>query len=385
MAALSGVRVLDLTRLLPGPFATLVLAELGAQVDKIEDPNLGDYTRHAPPVVGPHGAAFHALNRGKRSAVLDLKSSEGVRVFERLLPHYDVLFEQFRPGVLDRLGIGHQRLLELCPKLVICALTGYGQTGPLKSRAGHDLNYLARAGLVGLGGPAESKATIPPFQLADVSGGLWSVIAILASLRERDQTGRGQVLDIAMLDSVVPFATIALSKILGGELPERGNELLTGGVAPYDTYTTADGETMTLGALEPKFLTKFCAANAIEVDLSALMPGPHQVELKRRFAEVIAQKTRREWEAFNAEHDVCFEPALRPDELLSDPQIAARGLFFEGKAGEETVRYYRTPVTPRDLAPTPAPGPGEHTDAILREAGFDADELAALRAANVVR
>jgi len=385
MAQLSGLRVLDLTRLLPGPFATLVLADLGAQVDKLEDPGMGDYTRHTPPMVGAAGAAFHALNRGKRSAVLDLKSPKGRAVFERLVPRYDVVFEQFRPGVMERLGLGHERLLELCPRLVVCALTGYGQTGPLRDRAGHDLNYLARAGLVGLAGPADQKPTIPPFQLADVSGGLWSVIAILAALRERERTGKGAILDVAMLDSVIPFATITLSKLLGGELPARGAELLTGGIAPYDTYSSRDGETMTLGALEPKFLMKFCALSGVEADMSVLLPGPHQAELKHRFAEVIASKTRAEWEAFNAEHDCCLEPALRPDELANDAQVVARGLFFEGKAGGETVRYYRTPVTPKDLDPTPAPSQGEHTDAVFRDAGFSEAELAELRADGVIR
>ncbi|MFO0569930.1 MAG: CaiB/BaiF CoA-transferase family protein [Polyangiaceae bacterium] len=385
MRPLASVRVLDLTRLLPGPFATLVLADLGARVDKLEDPDLGDYTRHAPPMVGAAGAAFHALNRGKRSAVLDLKRPEGVRAFERLLASYDVVFEQFRPGVLARLGIGHERMLELCPKLVVCALTGYGQTGPLSKRAGHDLNYLARAGLLGLQGPADEKPTIPSFQLADVSGGLWSVIAILAALRERDLTGKGQVLDVAMLDSVIPFASITLGKLLGGETPERGGELLTGGIAPYDSYLSKDGEAMTLGALEPKFLMKFCSANGIDVDMSALLPGAHQAQLKARFAEVFRSKTRAEWEAFNAEHDVCVEPALRPDELLADPQVCARGLFFEGKADGASVRYYRTPVTPRDALTSPAPAQGEHTDAVFRDAGFGEGEIAELRAQSVLR
>ena len=385
MTPLGGIRVLDLTRLLPGPFATLVLSDLGAQVDKLEDPNMGDYTRHAPPMVGNAGAAFHALNRGKRSAVLDLKSERGRAVFERIVPHYDVLFEQFRPGVLARLGLAHERLLELHPKLVVCALTGYGQTGPLRDRAGHDLNYLARAGLVGLAGPADQKPAIPPFQLADVSGGLWSVIAILAALREREQTGKGSILDIAMLDSVIPFATIGLSKLLGGELPARGGELLSGGIAAYDTYLTADQQVVTLGALEPKFLMKFCAHAGIEVDLSVLLPGPHQAELKARFSRAIAGKTRAEWEAFNAEHDVCLEPALRPDEVLSDPQVVARGLFFEGPAGPSAVRYYRTPVTPADIQPSPAPSQGEHTHAIFREAGLSDAEIAALIAEGTLR
>jgi alpha-methylacyl-CoA racemase len=385
MPALENVRILDLTRLLPGPFATLVLADLGARVDKIEDPELGDYARHTPPVVAGMGAAFHALNRGKKSAVLDLKREAGVRAFERLLPHYDVLFEQFRPGVLERLGLGHARLLEKNPKLVVCALTGYGQDGPLAKRAGHDLNYLARAGLVGLSGPADAKPTIPAFQLADVSGGLWSVVAILGALMERNRSGKGQVLDIAMLDSVIPFATITLSRVMGGELPVRGGELLTGGIAPYETYLTKDGETMTLGALEPKFLIKFCATNGIEFDASALVPGPHQVEVKGKFADVIGAKTRAEWERFNAEHDCCLEPALRPDELLTDPQIVARELFLDAKVDGHDVCYYRTPVTPRAITPSPAPKQGEHTDEIFANAGFSREEIDALRSDGVIR
>jgi crotonobetainyl-CoA:carnitine CoA-transferase CaiB-like acyl-CoA transferase len=382
---LAGIRVLDLTRLLPGPLATLVLADLGAAIDKIEDPDVGDYARVLPPIVAGQGAAFHALNRGKRSAVLDLRRREGVLAFERLVPRYDVVLEQFRPGVLDRLGIGHARLLALNPKLVVAALTGYGQSGPLRDRAGHDLDYLARAGLLGLQGPEDGKPQIPAFQLADVSGGLFAVIAVVSALFERERTGKGKVLDIAMLESVIPFATIALGRLLGGEVPGRGTELLTGGSAAYDTYLTKDGQAVALGALEPKFLERFASAAGIEGAERALVPGPHQPELRRAFARVFASKTRSEWEAFGAANDCCLEPVLRPDELLQDPQIAARGLFFERDVNGERVRYYRTPVTPADPGSTPAPAQGEHTDDIFREAGFSDEEIAELRRTNVVR
>jgi crotonobetainyl-CoA:carnitine CoA-transferase CaiB-like acyl-CoA transferase len=385
VAALDGIRVLDLTRLLPGPFATLVLADLGARVDKLEDTGAGDYVRHGVPQAGGMSTAFHALNRGKRSLALDLKRSEGVAALLRLLPSYDVLFEQFRPGVLERLGVGHQRLLEVHPRLVVCALTGYGQSGPLRDRAGHDLNYMARAGLMGLQGPEDGAPQIPAFQLADVSGGMWSVIAILAALRERDATGKGSVIDIAMLDSVIPFATVALSKLFGGEVPTRGAELLTGGIAAYQVYQTQDGQAVTLGALEPKFLQSFCRGAGIEADLSAVMPGPHQTELKRKFALVFASKTRDEWIAFNEQYDCCVEPVLRPEELASDPQLRARGAFVDVPVEGGSVGQYRTPVTPRDLVPAPAPQQGEHSDAILAEAGFSRDEIAGLRSANVVR
>jgi alpha-methylacyl-CoA racemase len=384
MAALTGVRVLDLTRLLPGPFATLVLADLGAQVDKLEDTGAGDYVRHASPQAGGMSTTFHALNRGKRSLALDLKRPAGCQAFLRLVGHYDVVFEQFRPGVLERLGVGHQRLLEQDPRLVICALTGYGQQGPLRDRAGHDLNYMARAGLLGLQGPSHGPPQIPAFQLADVSGGLWSVVAILAALRERELTGRGTVLDIAMLDGVIPFATVALAKLFGGELPARGAELLTGGIAAYQSYRTKDDQAVTLGALEPKFLQRFCQATGLDADLSALIPGPHQPALAEKFAAVFGAKTRDEWAAFNQQHDCCVEPVLRPDELLADPQLSARGAFLETEVSGCKIGQYRTPVTPRDLTPAPAPAQGEHSDAILREAGFSEEEVAALRAGRVV-
>jgi alpha-methylacyl-CoA racemase len=385
VAALDGIRVLDLTRLLPGPLASLVLADLGAAVDKVEDPGAGDYLRFTPPQAYGTSVAFQALNRGKRSLILDLKHPEGVATLGRLVERYDIVFEQFRPGVLDRLGMGHQKMLERSPRLIVCALTGYGQHGPLRDRAGHDLNYLARAGLLGLMGPADGAPQPPSFQLADVGGGLWCVIGILAALRERDRSGRGSIVDIAMSESVIPFATSALSRLLGGEVPARGGEILTGGVAPYNTYRTKDGEFVSLGALEPKFLRAFCEGVGLEPDLSALMPGPHQTELKRAYAEVFAARTRAEWEAFAAERDCCLEPVLRPDELLTDAHLDARNAFFPADPVSERAAQFRTPVTPPDLVPGRSPTAGEHTDAILADSGFGEAEIAALRASGAVR
>ena len=384
MRPLDGVRVLDLSRLLPGPFATLCLADLGATVDKLEDPDLGDYTRLASPQANGASVAFRALNRGKRSLVLNLKTSEGAAVFRRLARSYDIVFEQFRPGVMDRLGIGHETLVADNPKLIVCALTGYGQVGPLRDKAGHDLNYLGRAGLLGLMGPVDGPPQPPSFQLADIGGGMWSVIAILAALRERDHTGKGAVLDIAMTDSVVPFATISLARLFGGEMPERGRESLTGGIAAYNTYCTRDGESVTLGALEPKFLQRFCNGAGIEFDPMALVPGAHQTELKRLYSDVFATKTRAEWQAFGEVHDCCLESVLRPDELLADPQLAARSVFLESESGGAAFHQYRTPITPRDLVPASAPKSGEHTDAVLGDGGFSLAEIADLRTRGVV-
>jgi crotonobetainyl-CoA:carnitine CoA-transferase CaiB-like acyl-CoA transferase len=385
MRPLRGVKVLDLTRLIPGPFATLVLADLGATVDKVEDPGGGDYLRVVPPQIDGASAGFHALNRGKRSAILDLKKPEAQRAFLRLVRSYDVVFEQFRPGVLARLGLGHDVLRRENPRLVVCALTGYGQTGVLAQRAGHDLNYLARGGLLGLMGPAGAPPQVPAFQLADVSGGLWCVIAIQAALAERERTGEGAVLDIAMTDGIPGFASMAVAAALAGAPPARGDDTLTGGIAPYSTYLSSDGRPVALASLEPKFWAAFCGAVGLQAGFEALVPGPHQPELKAKIAAIIGAKPAAEWSAFAAQHDCCLEVAIAPDELASDAHLASRGLFVSAKTPAGDSPQFRTPVTPRDLVPTPGPRPGEHTRVLLREAGFDDAEVDELARVGAIR
>jgi crotonobetainyl-CoA:carnitine CoA-transferase CaiB-like acyl-CoA transferase len=385
MRPLEGIRVLDLSRLLPGPFATLVLADLGATVDKLEDTGGGDYLRHMPPLLGDEAVAFQILNRGKRSAVLDLKKPEARAAFQKIVATYDVVFDQFRPGVLARLGLGHDVLLGINPRLVICALTGYGQTGELSQRAGHDLNYLARSGILGAHGPAGGPPQVPGFQLADMSGGMWSVIAILAALAERARTGQGAVLDMAMTDGVLGFSLMAIGGALAGEAVKRGDEALTGGLAVYNTYLSKDGQPITLGALEPKFWTAFCAGAGIEPDMTALFPGPHQAAIKARVAAVFAGKTREEWAAFGAAHDCCVEPVLAPGEIERDAHLASRGLFFRMSTPRGEIPQVRTPVTPKDERFTPPPRAGEHTRAVLREGGLDEAAIEALFAAGAAK
>lgn len=390
MIPLAGTKVLDLSRLLPGPLASLVLADLGAQVDKIEDAAGGDYLRVMPPHasgagVEPTSSAFLALNRNKRSAVVDLKKPEARAMFLRLVASYDVLLEQFRPGVLDRLGLSHQALLESNPRLVVCALTGYGQTGPLARRAGHDLNYLARAGVLGFQGPADRPPAPPGFQLADVSGGLYAVIGVMGALMERAVTGQGKLVDVAMIETALPFAIAGFGLAFGGQPPARGDEVLTGGIAPYQTYATKDGGAMALASLEPKFWIQFCAGIGRDVDMSDLVPGPHQAALKEHLAGVFAEKTREEWIAFADERDCCLEPVLTPDEARNDPHLAARNVFFELASPWGRIPQMRTPLTSPDRVHTPPPRQGEHTDAVLRDAGFSDDEIAGLRAAGAVR
>lgn len=385
MRPLEGVRILDLTRLLPGPFGSLVLRDLGARVDKIEDAGAGDYLRYTQPQKGGTSVAFAALNRGKRSAVVDLKNGDGRAAFERLVGSYDVLFEQFRPGVLDRLGLGHAALRERYPALIICALTGYGQSGPLRDRAGHDLNYLARAGVLGLQGPADRPPQVPGTQLADVSGGLWCALAIVAALRRRDRTGEGETLDIAMTDGVIGFASIGMTSALAGAPPARGGDVLTGGLAPYQTYFAKDGAPMTLASLEPKFWMAFAAATGLDADPTALLPGDHQDALRERIAEVFAGRTRSEWEAFAVEHDCCVEPVLRPDEARDDAQLTARGVFFDQERGGETLTLFRTPVSDRDEQPPPAPDKGADTREVFADAGFSEEEIAKLLESGAIR
>jgi alpha-methylacyl-CoA racemase len=384
--ALAGVRVLDLTRLLPGPFASLALVDLGASVDKLEDTGAGDYLRLTPPLTaGDTSATFLALNRGKRSVCLDLKKASARQAVLKMVAGYDVFFEQFRPGVLDRLGLGHATLLAANPRLVVCALTGYGQDGPMAARAGHDINYLARAGVLGMQGPPGAPPQVPGFQLADFGGGLWSVIGILAALHERAGTGRGKVVDVSMVEASMGFALASLGQLFGGHSPVRGDEPLTGGLALYGAFATKDGKYVTLGALEPKFWMAFCTGAGLDVDTSALLPGPHQAALKEKLRGVFASKTRAEWQAFGREHDCCLEPVLEPGELRDDEHLRARGMFFEMDSPWGRIAQLRTPLAPRGATVAPPPKQGEHTDAILREAGLDDAAIAAMRAEGAAR
>jgi alpha-methylacyl-CoA racemase len=381
---LHGVRVLDLSRLLPGPFASLVLADLGAQVDKIEDTDAGDYLRHMPPLVqNDTSAMFLALNRNKRSACLDLKKPEAREAFLKIVAGYDVLLEQFRPKVMDRLGLSHASLLEKNPRLVICALTGYGQTGPLAMRAGHDIDYLARAGILGFQGPEDGPPQPPGFQMADVSGGLWSVIGILAALAERAHTNKGRVVDVSMTETSMPFGIVSVASMLGGQALRRGAEPLTGGIAAYGVYETKDEKFVALGALEPKFWLTFATAAGLPADMSGIVPGDHQPELKKKVAEIFASKTRAEWEAFSKQHDVCLEPVLDPSELQNDEHHVARGMFFDVESPWGKLRQLRLPTCDATATRAP-PKKGEHTSEILREAGLGDAEIEALRAAGAI-
>lgn len=389
---LSGLRVLDLSRLLPGPFASMVLADLGARVDKVEDPQGGDYLRFMPPTVGgadghaAMNASFHLLNRGKRSVVLDLKKREGQEALLRLVPRYDVLIESFRPGVMDRLGLGYERLRAASPGLVYCAITGYGQDGPAAHRAGHDIGYIARAGVLGLTGPDAGPPQVPGVQMADIAGGgLFAVSGILAALHARARTGEGRLVDVSMCEGSVMLAAFGMMSALAGDLGHaHGRGPLNGGIAPFETYRTKDGRAMALGALEPKFWVAFCAGVGIAPSMDALMPGPHQVEWKARLADVFAQRTRAEWIEFSEKVDCCLEPVLAPEEVPGDPQHVARRMFVTADAGGVPLAMPRTPIA-SEVAAGAAPTQGRDTREVLREAGLGESEIDALIASGAAR
>jgi crotonobetainyl-CoA:carnitine CoA-transferase CaiB-like acyl-CoA transferase len=384
---LSDVRVLDLTRLLPGPYATLVMADLGAQVDKLEDPQGGDYLRQMPPLLGEESALFYAINRNKRSIALDLKRPEGAAAVRRLCRRYDVLVESFRPGVMDRLGLGYAALQEENPRLIVCSISGYGQTGPDRLRAGHDLNYVARAGALGYGGDRDGPPAQPGVQIADVGGGsLFSLVGILAALHERARTGRGRHLDVSMTEGAMAFIHMQLGARLAlgpqGAPLARGAETLNGGYPCYGVYRTRDGKHLAVGALEPKFFSGVCQLlGRPELVAAGYDTGEEGRAARAELARLFGERTAEEWRRAFAEVDLCVEVVHEGDEVLADPQLRDRGMFLEAEDPERgglRITHLRTPVRMGEIPLRPPPRLGQHTEEILGEAGFSPEEIRAL-------
>jgi alpha-methylacyl-CoA racemase len=372
---LAGLRVLDFTRHLPGPYATLLLADLGAQVDKVEEAS-GDPARGLPFGTAEEASYFAGLNRGKRSVVLDLKAPGAAEAVLRLAGHYDVLVEGFRPGVLERLGLGHQRLLSANARLVVCALSGFGQTGPDRLRAGHDLGYQARAGVVGYAGGAEGPG-IPGGQLADVGGALFAVVGILAAVHERTRTGKGRVVDVALADASTAFLHMHLAAHLAGGLSlQPGKDILNGGLPCYRLYRTADGRQLAVGALEPRFFTALVERlGRPELAEAAYAGGAEAANVHRELETLFASEPLATWERRLAGLDACVEPVRTPEEVPLDVHFQARGLFVEGPSGS---RRLATPLRFGPLPSAEAPALGAHTRAVLEEAGFTPAEMQTL-------
>jgi alpha-methylacyl-CoA racemase len=386
---LEGVRVLDLSRLLPGGFCSLMLADFGADVLKVEDTGLGDYVRWATPSYegvedSAKSALFLALNRGKRSIRLNLKTDEGREVLLRLVGESDVVLESFRPGVLDRLGVGYEAMREVNPAIVYCAITGYGQDGPLRERSGHDMNYLGLVGLLGLTGDAGGPPVQAAGQIADLGGGaLMAAFGILAALRERDRSGEGQLVDVSMADGALSWLAMVAARYLAEDVvPRRGDLELAGSLVCYRPYECADGW-VTLGALEPKFWQAWCRGVGREdlVEQQFARPGS---EAHREVEALFHGRTREEWRAFASEHDCCLEPVLELDEALESELVRAREMVVEldQPGAQRPVRLLGVPVklsrTPGDANRSPGPGLGEHTREVLAALGYGSEEIAAL-------
>ena len=372
---LTGVRVLDLSRLLPGPFATMILAGLGAEVVKVEDLDGGDYMRWMPPLHDGTAAMFTAINRDKRSLRLDLKSARGRELFLDLAARSHVVLESFRPGVMDRLGLGPAALHARNPRLVICSISGFGQDGPDRLRAGHDLNYLARAGVLSISGIAGVPPPIPGVQMADLGGGAQSaVIAILAALRRAELTGTGSHCDVSMLDGMLSWMSPHIAAAQSGSDAGPGSMMLNGAHPCYHVYRCADGW-ITVAALEPKFWARLCELLGVE-DLRdlAFATGTQADHVVERLESVFLDATRAQWRERLGGEDACCEPVLSIDELLDDPQVRHRAQDADGSPAWFPFRVGADPHAPIG----PAPGYGADSRALLAEVGVGDAEWAQL-------
>jgi crotonobetainyl-CoA:carnitine CoA-transferase CaiB-like acyl-CoA transferase len=381
---LEGVRVLDLTRLLPGDYCTLLLADLGADVVKIEEPGQGDYIRLTPPLVDGQGAAHRALNRGKRSVTLDLKAAGGPDLLLRLAGDADALVESFRPGILDRLGAGWDALSRRNPRLVYCALTGYGQDGPYRDRVGHEINYIGYAGILEATGGPDGPPVLPAVQVGDLGGGMAGALGVVASLGQAAREGRGRLVDVSMLDVSVSWAAVLTSWYLAtGEVPTRGAMPLTGGLACYRPYRCADGRFVAVGALEPRFWRALCEGLGMEDLIDGHLVPSRQEEVALRLEDAFGSRPRDEWVERLAGLEACVGPVNDVAEAVADPQVRHRGMVAEVD-GRAVGPGPAIRLVEGGGAMRPAPALGEHTDEVLAEAGLSREEIADLRDRGIV-
>jgi alpha-methylacyl-CoA racemase len=382
--ALSGLKILDLTMNLPGPYLTWLLASMGADVVKVENPVGGDYARAlGTGTSGGSSPFFDAVNRNKKSITLNLKHPEGRKIFLELLQTYDVLVEGFRPGTMDRLDLGFAATSQKQPRLIYVSISGYGQASPYRLRAGHDLNYLALAGIIGMTGTREGEPAIPGIQIADIAGGsLMGMTGLLAAVIQRERTGQGQFVDISMFDGALSMATMVFSGVeLGMEAAEPGKMLLNGRFPCYGLYRTSDGRFMSLGALEPKFWANFCSALERPDLVSGQFGGPDVVEAVKT---IFHSRTQAEWIDLMKAHDACCEPVINIAETVESELVQARSMIGRGPDG---MRYLGSPVKMSASPPAEtivAPGLGEHTDEILSSLGLNDDRLRSLREQGVI-
>lgn len=384
MKPLDGIRVLDLSRLLPGPYCTMLLADLGAEVIKIETPGLGDYLRIIPPFIPdpvtgePINPTFALINRNKQSVALNFRNPRGKQVLLRLADTADVVIESFRPGAAARWDIGAETLRARNPRLVYCSLSGYGQSGPYRDRAGHDLNYLALSGLLAVNGAADGPPIPPGVQIADLASAMLATSAILAALFARTRTGTGQYLDVGLYDGALSWAGTMVGGAHAAGVPlARGRMQLNGGMACYNVYRTRDDQYLTLAAIEPHLWASFCKA----VGRDDLVARAQEFDAVPEVAAIIQTRTLAEWVELARTIDACIEPVRDFGETLNDPHVQARGLVTEING----IKQIGSVFTFADVTPTPAPRQGQHTRAVLRAIGMSDAEIEELEKAKVIK
>lgn len=389
--ALDGLKVLDLTRLLPGAFATQILADMGADVVKIEQPGTGDYNRSFAPIAKEESGSFLLLNRNKRSVTLNLKAEEGKDILRALVGEADILIEGFRPGVMDRLGLSYESLRAINPGLIYCAISGYGQTGPWKLRPGHDLNYLAEAGALQLFGKAGEGPIVPGMSIADVGGGsLMATTGILAALWSRARTGLGQFVDISMHDGAISWLALHGAETLFANIEPKGGERpFLGQAACYNVYECADGGHVALGIIEEHFWERFCHAFGMPELASRQWPEGEEAEAQKAALQArFRTKARDEWLAELGPVDIPFGPVLGIGEALASEHAKAREMLLdvdhpvEGRVPQLgfPIKLSRTPAAIRRAPPLL----GEHTREALAALGYDEGRIDALRRAGTI-
>jgi alpha-methylacyl-CoA racemase len=391
MRALENLKILDFTTLVPGPFATMMLADMGADVLRIESPTRPDMLRSMPPFADGQSTAHGTLNRNKRSIALDLKNPEAVAIAKRLVEDYDIVIEQFRPGVMQRLGLSYKQLLEINPKLIYCSVTGYGQTGPYRDRAGHDNNYLSISGLNGYSGRGGDRTPIMGMPVADIAGGsMHAVIGILAAVNQRHISGEGQQIDISMTDAMFSLNALFGSTYLGaGVEPTSGSMSLNGG-SFYDYYRTSDNRYLSIGSLEPQFFQVLC--ETLEDDRLLALGNQQDPEiqqaLRAHLDEIIARKTLAQWREIFRDKEACVEPVLTFPEACEFQDAAQRAMIVDVKTPTGgSQRQVGSALKLSKSSPkygTSGGAIGQHSLEILDELGFDSDAIAALQSSGAV-
>lgn len=384
MASLDGLHVLDLSRLLPGPLCTMILGDLGADVVKVEQPEIGDYARFAPPLIGDTGSAFLMLNRNKRSITLNLKNAEAKDILHKLATKADVFVESYQPGVAERLGVGYPAIRKVNEHIIYCSISGYGQTGPYRDLVGHDLNYAAYSGAIGATGLKGGPPVIPAIQISDIQSAIYAAVAITAALYRREKTGEAEFIDVSLMDTAVASMIMPLSFHFAGASTERGESFLSGGAPFYNVYETKDRRFISIASLEPKFWVELCNALGVErYQDQQIAPAEVSQQIRADLAEKFREKKRDEWVKILNEREIPCAPVYDVSEVPADPQVRARKMIFEmqteafGKLNQlaTPIRISHNPLIVRSGPPKL----GQHTLEILRGLGYSTKDVERLK------